>query len=154
MTIGFYPSFSSSSSLRRTFQDFLNNSTKNGRVAAKNADNAQTGLGALWEYSSYVGGDNMLSASELSGARALKFNNPNNEAFTVTFNVIGNLARGSSSSSSSASATSSSSSAQTDGSSPPGSANPSGAAGTVTSMVFKVVYNPLLNTVTVQLIKL
>src|SRR5437870_10861190 len=39
-----------------------------------------------------VGTDNILSAGELSGARTLKFNNPNNETFTVTFNVIGNLA--------------------------------------------------------------
>lgn len=129
-------------------------SSPSGRVAVKNADNAQTGLGALWEYGSYVGGDNMLSASELSGARALKFSNPNNEAFTVTFNVIGNLARSGSSSSSSAGGSSSSSSGQTDGSSPPGSATPSGAAGTATSMVFKVLYNPLLNTLTVQWIKL
>src|SRR6266404_5491938 len=81
-----------------------------GRVKVNNADNNQTGVGANWDYSSSVGTDNILSAGEVSGARTLKFTNPSNESFTVTFNVIGNLARpsggGSSSSSSGSSGTS------------------------------------------------
>jgi hypothetical protein len=125
-------------------------SSASGRVAARNADSAQTGVGAFWDYNSNVGADNMLSAGELSGARNLKFNNPNNEPFIVTFNVIGNLARNGSGS---AGGTSSASSTQSNSSSPPGSTTPSGTTGTLTTMVFKVQYNPLLKTVTVQLIK-
>ena len=116
-----------------------------GRVTVKNADNGQNGAGALWDYSNYVGADNMLSVGETSGARLLQFNNPNNELFTVTFNVIGNLAR----------STSSSSSNESPGGS--GSLDSISGSGTdptsvVTDLVFKITYNPLLNSVTVQLI--
>jgi hypothetical protein len=115
-----------------------------GKVKVNNADNSQTGAGANWDYSSSVGIDNILSAGEVSGARTLKFSNPNNEAFTVTFNVIGNLARtsggGSSSSPSGSSGVASS----------PGSPT---ATTTVTNTVFSVTYNPLLNTLTWQVIK-
>jgi len=113
----------------------------------KNADNSQTGMGALWDYGSFVGTDNILSAGELSGARTLKFNNPNNETFTVTFNVIGNLANpgnGSSSSSSSPSGGGGSG-----GSS--GTSTVTSTTNTITRMVFQVTYNPLLNTLTVKL---
>src|SRR5262249_35710459 len=65
--------------------------SSSGKVTVKNADNGGNGAGALWDYSSSVGSDNMLTAAEVSLSRNLKFNNPNNEAFTVTFNVIGNL---------------------------------------------------------------
>jgi len=115
-----------------------------GKVKVNNADNSQVSAGANWDYSSSVGIDNILSAGEVSGARTLKFSNPNNEAFTVTFNVIGNLARASGAGSSS---------------SPSGSgglAGPSGstsATTTVTNMVFSVTYNPVLNTLTWQVIK-
>jgi hypothetical protein len=98
----------------------------------------------MWDYSSSVGTDNLLSVSETSGARLLKFNNPSNEPFTVSFNVIGNLARPSSSSSSSPPAGGGSGV-------PPGSAT--SPTTTVTNMVFSVTYNPLLNTLTWQLKK-
>jgi len=92
-----------------------------------------------------VGTDNILSAGELSGARTLKFNNPNNEAFTITFNVIGNLANpGNSSSSSSTTSTGGSSGGST-------TSVVSNTTTTVTNMVIQVTYNPLLNTLTVQL---
>lgn len=114
-----------------------------GKVKVNNADNSQTGPGALWDYSGGVGTDNMLSVSETSGARLLKFNNTSNEPFTVTFNVIGNLARPSSGSSSG-----SSSGGGSGGSS---SGSGAGSTSTVTNMVFSVTYNPLLNTLTWQL---
>jgi len=111
----------------------------------KNADNGQNGAGALWDYSNYVGSDNILSGGETSGARLLQFNNPTNEPFTVTFNVIGNLAR---SSSTSANQISTESGGTNDSVS--GSGNDPTAI--VTNLVFKVTYNPLLNIVTVQLV--
>ena len=92
-----------------------------------------------------MGADNILSVGETSGARLLQFNNPNNELFTVTFNVIGNLAR----------STSSSANNESPGAS--GTLDSISGSGTdptsiVPSLVFKITYNPLLNTVTVQLI--
>jgi len=115
-----------------------------GKVKVSNADNTQTGVGASWDYSSSVGLDNLLSAAEVSGARTLKFSNSSNEAFTVTFNVIGNLARSSSSGSSTTSSGSSGGTSATGSSS---------ATTTVTSTVFSVTYNPLLNTLTWQVVK-
>ena len=67
-------------------------------VTAANADNGQAGAGAAWDYSTKLGADNALTANELSGAVNLRFNNPNNAAFTVVFRVIGGLARASGSS--------------------------------------------------------
>jgi hypothetical protein len=106
-----------------------------GRVTVANADNARTGVGAAWDYSTLIGADNALTANESSAARSLKFNNPNKEAFTVTFNVIGNVARSTQSSSAG-------------GGSPGG--DPTGA---VANSIFSVTYNPLLNTLKLQLIK-
>jgi len=116
-----------------------------GRVAAKNADNGGSGAGALWDFSNYVGSDNILSMGETSGARLLQFNNPNTEPFTVTFNVIGNLARSSSTSANQIST-------ETSGTNDSVFGSGNDPAGIVTNLVFKVTYNPLLNTVTVQLI--
>jgi uncharacterized membrane protein YgcG len=113
-----------------------------GKVKVNNADNAGTGVGASWDFSNSVGLDNILSASETSAARGLKFTNPNNEAFTVTFNVIGNLARSSGSSSSSSSSS---------GGGGSGSSSASSPTATITNMVFSVTYNPLLNTLTWKL---
>ena len=92
-----------------------------------------------------MGADNILSVGETSGARLLQFNNPNNELFTVTFNVIGNLARSTSSSSSNSSPGSSTNTDAVSGS----GTDP---ASTLTNLVFKITYNPLLNTVTLQLV--
>jgi hypothetical protein len=129
-----------------------------GTVTVANADNTNTGVGASWDFSTKLGADNALTANETSLARTVKFNNPRNEPFTVTFNVIGNLPRGSSSSSSPSSSSLSSSSAPGSGTEP-GSSSPStpgtGAAttGIITNPLFKVTYNPLLNTVTIQLVQ-
>jgi len=113
-----------------------------GKVTVKNADGGGTGAGALWDYSSYVGSDNILSAAEVSLPRTLKFNNPNNEAFTVTFNVIGNLANPGNTPSSSSSSSSGGSG---------GSSGATAPTAVLTSKVFQLTYNPLLNTLTVQL---
>jgi hypothetical protein len=124
-------------------------SSTSGRVTVKNADNSQSSVGALWDYSSSVGSDNILSAAELSLARTLRFNNPNSEAFTVTFNVIGSLANTSGGSSSSGSSSG--------GGGSGGSSSTSTATSTtttVTKMVLQATYNPLLNTVTIKVLKL
>jgi hypothetical protein len=115
-----------------------------GRVKVNNADNSQANSGAMWDYSNSVGADQKLSTNETSAARLLKFNNPGNEPFTVTFNVIGNLARPSSGSAGAGASGSGGSSS----SGPAGSAaSPTGAA----NMVFSLTYNPLLKTFTWQL---
>jgi hypothetical protein len=113
-----------------------------GRVTVANADNGQSGAGASWDYSTRLGTDNALTANETSIARTLRFNNPNNEAFTVTFNVIGNVDR------SSAAGSSSSSSG---GSSGGGGSGSSGTTG-VRSTLYSLTYNPLLNAITSKLI--
>jgi hypothetical protein len=125
-------------------------SSASGSVATANADNQQTGAGALWDYSDRVGTDAALTMGELSLARKLRFNNPNNEAFTVTFNVIGNLTR-TTSGGSTISAASSGSNGTSDGS---GNSNsPTASNGSVVSMVFRLTYNPLLNVVSVEIIR-
>lgn len=118
-------------------------SSASSKVTAKNADNNQTGVGALWDYSSSVGSANLLSANEVSLARLLKLNNPNSEAFTITFNVIGNLANPGNSASSSSSSSGGGSGGST--------ATVTSTTSTLTSMVFQLTYNPLLNTLTMQL---
>jgi len=110
-------------------------SSASGRVTVANADNGRTGAGATWDYSTFIGTDNALTAGESSAARSLKFNNPNKEAFTVTFNVIGNLARSSQSSSAG------------------GGSSGGDPTGTLTNLVYTITYNPLLNTLKSRLIK-
>jgi hypothetical protein len=110
-------------------------SSASGRVTVANADNGRTGAGAVWDYSTFLGTDNALTAGESSAARSLKFNNPNKESFTVTFNVIGNLARSSQSSSAG------------------GGSSGSDPTATVTNLVYTITYNPLLNSLKSQLIK-
>jgi hypothetical protein len=124
-----------------------------GTVTVGNADNARTGVGAVWDYSTKLGADNALVANEISAVRNLRFNNPKNEAFSATFTVVGNLARGSTSSSTTTATTTESAATSGSGS---GTSSASGttASATITSLVFKLTYNPLLNTVTVQLLQL
>jgi hypothetical protein len=110
-----------------------------GTVTVANADSGGTGTGAVWDYSSKLGADNALTANETSAARNLRFNNPRNEAFTVTFTVIGNLDR--------ASAGGSSGSSSSGGSGGSGSGDSQTTA--VTNLVFQITYNPLLNTLQV-----
>ena len=124
-------------------------SSTSGKVTVANADNGLKGAGALWDYSASVGTDSVLSSNEVSGARTLRFNNPNNEPFSVTFNVIGSLARTSASGSGGTQTSSSSSTTQTSTSSGATGALPTG---TIKSAVFKVTYNPLLNSVKIELV--
>jgi hypothetical protein len=112
-----------------------------GTVTVANSDNGQLGVGAVWDYSTKLGADNTLTANEASAVRNLRFNNPRNEAFTVTFNIIGNLPR-------SASGGSSSSSSAGGGGSG-GTTNSDSATASVTNLVFQITYNPLLNTLQV-----
>jgi hypothetical protein len=130
-------------------------SSASGNVRVANADNALTGVGATWDYSTKLGADNTLTANEISGARNLKFTNPNNEPFTVTFNVIGNLPRGSSSSMTAGSSTDGATSTGGDSSTSGGKSSGTFAnvTGGVMTSLYKLVYNPLLNTVTIELIK-
>jgi hypothetical protein len=121
-------------------------SSASGRVTVQNAGNGKTGVGATWDYSSTVGSDNMFAAGELSASRNLKFNNPANEPFTVTFSVIGVLASGGTSGSGGSSTSSGSSSSSS-------SIAGSGTTGSLTNALLSVTYNPLLNTVTWQVMK-
>lgn len=120
-------------------------SSASGRVTVANADNSQTGSGASWDYSTKLGADNALTPNEISTARTLKFNNPNNEAFTVNFRVVSYLDPNAA-----AAASSSNSSGGGGGGSAAGGTNP---ASTVTTVLYSLTYNPLLNTVTSKLIK-
>lgn len=121
-------------------------------VTAANADNGATGAGGLWNYAGLVGGDNALSPAEASGARNLRFNNPSGGPFTVTFTVVGHLSRNSPAALA----------AQ-----PPGGASSGGGAsggtggegaqstslGGLTTLVYKVTFNPLLGTARVELVR-
>lgn len=113
-----------------------------GTVTVANADNGQSGVGAVWDYSTKLGADNTLTANETSAVRNLRFNNPRNEAFTVTFNIIGNLPRPASGGSSSSGSSSGGGSGGTSGSD-------SNTTTSVTNLVFQITYNPLLNTLQV-----
>jgi hypothetical protein len=124
-------------------------SSASGAVAVANADNAQGGAGASFDYSNLVGGDGALAGGELSGARRLRFNNPNNESFTVEFQIVGQLARGSASGEGSAVA-SSSSSTSGEGA---GSQAASASAGSLVSGILRVTYNPLLGKASVEIVK-
>lgn len=125
-------------------------SSASGRVTVSNADNGQAGAGAAWDYSTKIGGDNTLTPNETSLARTLKFNNPNNEAFTVNFRITGYLDPG-------AAAAAASSSSSSGGSGSGGSGGESASSGlgpaSVTPMVYSLTYNPLLKTVTSKLLK-
>ena len=113
-----------------------------GRVTVANADNAKTGIRAAWDYSTRLGADNTLTANEISAGRTLKFNNPNGEAFTVTFNVIGSVDRSAAGGASSGG-----------GSTGSGSGGSAPGGNTVNSVLYSMTYNALLNSITSQLIK-
>jgi hypothetical protein len=127
-------------------------SSASGAVSVANADSGGSGVGALWEYGSNVGADSVLSSGETSGARNLRFNNPNNEAFTVYFTVAGQLQRGT------PGGVSATSGGSTSGQSSGGSASGTSSSSTplslsgIVSRVYKVTFNPLLNSATVELI--
>jgi hypothetical protein len=117
-------------------------SSASGRVTVANADNGQTGAGANWSYNSLVGADNVLSPAEVSGLRQLKFRNPNNESFTINFNVIGNITY---TGPSCCSANGGASSGGGGGSSAP-------SIQSATNLVLQATYNPLLNSITIKVV--
>ena len=121
-----------------------------GSATVANSDNGLTGVGAYWSYNNLVGSDSVLSPGETSGARNLRFNDSSGAPFTVTLNVVGNLARASSSSMSSSSSTASS---KTSSGGTIGTESTSSPTSVLTAVLFKVTYNPLLNTVSVQLVQ-
>lgn len=118
-------------------------------VTVANADNGQTGAGASFDYGNVVGGDGALSPNETTGARRLRFNNPSNEPFTVEFQIVGQLPRGTSLGGTTTSGTSTSSS----NSGSAGTNPTSTSAGALVSSVLRVTYNPLLGTATVERLK-
>ena len=121
-----------------------------GNVTVANADNGQPGAGALFDFSGVTGADGALTAGELSGARRLRFNNPSNQAFTVDFEVLGYLLRGSDGTSSSdAGSASGSGSAE----SSTGTTGNSSSIGGLVTGILRVTYNPLLGTVSVALVQ-
>jgi hypothetical protein len=58
-----------------------------------NADNGGNGMesAALFDYSNTIGADRALTAGETSGARHLKFSDPDSELFTFTLVIKGNF---------------------------------------------------------------
>ena len=93
-----------------------------------------------------VGTDNMFTGGETSSSRNLKFSNPNNEPFTVTFSVLGVLALEAPVAEVVA-AQAEQSSSNTTGTSSSGNTTP------LTNALLSITYNPLLNTVTWQVLK-
>jgi hypothetical protein len=127
-------------------------SSASGGVTVANADNSLSGAGANWSYSNLVGGDNGLSSMEVSAARSLKFRNPNNESFTVTFSVIGNLPYTGPSCCSPTAPSGSGTSAGSGSSGPGNPTSSSPSIGSASRLVYQITYNPLLNSITVKLI--
>ncbi len=122
-----------------------------GTVAVMNADNGKDGKSqanaALFGYSNKIGTDEQFTASEATGARTLRFQDPASEMFTYDAIVTAYVGAGGSSSSSSPQS----------GAQPP----PSGGGGTSTLLpltkvkaVMRFTANPLTKTVTAQLISL
>jgi hypothetical protein len=129
-------------------------SSYTGRVTVANADNNLTGAGALWGYAGQAGGDNALAPSELSGARNLRFNNPNGETFTVTFAVVGHLSRSGAAALATQSGTGGTSAANSaGGTGGAGTQSTTPALGGLTSLVYKVTFNPLLGTARVEVVR-
>lgn len=120
------------------------NSTS-GSITVANADNSLTGAGATWDYKSKLGADNALTANETSSARNLRFNNPRNEPFTVTFNVIAYAPPSNTSEGSASAGTHSAAS----GSSGSGTSSTSD----VKSTMLSLTYHPLLNSFTLQVVR-
>jgi hypothetical protein len=121
-------------------------SSASGGVTVANADNGQAGVGASFGYDGLTGGDGALTGGELSGARRLRFNNPSNEPFTVEFQIVGQLPRGSGSASATTGTDSTGGTTTSSGTSNSGT----NSTGTLVSVVLRVTYNPLLGGATVE----
>ncbi len=120
--------------------------TSAGNVTVANSDNGQTGVGALFDFGSFVGSDGALTAGEQSGARRLRFNNPGNNAFTVDYEVIGQLPRSMTAGSSGVSGSSGGNSSNGSGTGTSGSSS----TGDLLTAILRVTYNPLLGTTGVE----
>ncbi|HEX6183154.1 MAG TPA: hypothetical protein VFZ44_04520 [Pyrinomonadaceae bacterium] len=118
-----------------------------GGVTVANADNGQTGAGAFFGYDSLVGGDGALSSGETTAPRRLRFNNPSNEPFTVEFQIVGQLPRGSGGAAATTSGT------NTSGGTSGSTGTNSTSAGALVTSVLRVTYNPLLGGVRVEPLK-
>ena len=127
-------------------------SSTSGKVTIANADNGQGGVGGYWSYSNLVGADSTLTPSELSGLRNLKFNNPNNEAFTVTFSAIETFPNNDWTKGFAYQASDSGGGTSSSGGGGTSTSSSTGPTSTLGSLVFLVTYNPLLNSLSVQLI--
>lgn len=112
-------------------------SSASGDVTVANADNGETGVGALWRFDAQVGGDDELSPSETSGARRLAFNDAAGEPFSVTLDVVGQLEP-----------TAGAAGADGDGT---GSAEDAG-SGDLASLGFELTVHPLAGSVVVELV--
>lgn len=114
-------------------------SSASGTVTAANADNGASGVGASWFYDGQLGGDGELSPAETSGVRRLAFDDPGGEPFTVRLDVIGQLERGT------GGATSTDGAAGADGEETSSDLD-------VAAVIFEITVNPLLNTVSVEVL--
>ena len=126
-------------------------SSASGSVRVANADNGQTGAGASFDYGSLTG-DGLLSVGELTGARRLRFSNPNNEPFTAEFQIFGHLPRGSGGGAG-VSSSPATGGAVTESNGGNSSGGTSSTVGALSSAVIKVTYNPLLNDTSVELVR-
>ncbi|HLF57134.1 MAG TPA: sialidase family protein [Thermoanaerobaculia bacterium] len=57
-------------------------------VTVANADNGDTGVGATFDFSALLNGDDQLAPDEMSQARELRFNAPSKAKYSVTFRVL------------------------------------------------------------------
>ncbi len=119
-----------------------------GGVTVANADNGLPGVGASFDYGNALGGDGALSPNETTAPRRLRFNNPSNEPFTVEFQIVGQLPRGSN-----AGAMTTSSVTSGGGTGTTGAGTNSNSASALVASVLRVTYNPLLGTAAVERLK-
>jgi len=129
-------------------------SSGSGTVKVINADNGQTGVSkktpALFGYSQLLGDDQQFSAGEITGARALRFQDTASELFTFDAVVTGYL----SSAGASAGSNSNSGKGSSGSSGKTSSPSLSSASDLLTDFtaVLRFTANPLTKTVTVQLV--
>ncbi|HEX8499809.1 MAG TPA: hypothetical protein VF659_04390 [Pyrinomonadaceae bacterium] len=95
-------------------------------------------------------GDGALAGGETTGARRLRFNNPSNEPFTVEFQIVGQLPRGSGGMTPAVAAPAGGTSGAAG---TPGSGTNTTSAGALVTSVLRVTYNPLVGTATVERLK-
>jgi hypothetical protein len=125
-----------------------------GDVTVANADNDQPGPGAIFGYDAKLGADGELTPGETTGARRLKFHDPGGAPFTVDLAVVGHLAR--------MAARAAASESGVAGRAAGAPTTIIGAESTATveaaaepvQVVYRLLVNPLLGTVTIELLGL